>query len=341
MKRDRCIVAMLAALALHEVACGASTGPGIELQVGPGDTYPESRHDFAGDVVGIGDVTYATRFGFRPLALDLYLPPPDAGDGPARPLLVYVHGGAWVTGTRRTGGAVADFPSVLAAVAARGYVVAAIEYRLRNEARFPAAIQDVKDALRFLRRNASRFGLDPARVGIFGGSAGGHLSALAATSCGVAALEADPGEQPPNAPMPVRVPGHDCVQAAVSWFGVHDFTTVPTPPGQTGPAPFLGCPTRLCPQATLQFASPVTYVDPADPPMLLIHGTADTLVSMSQTVEFRDRLMAAHVPVQAVFLPGVDHGFVGRTDAETAAANTEALRLTLEFFDRNLRTRAP
>jgi acetyl esterase/lipase len=295
------MLALLAALASNGVACGAAPAPGFEVQVGPGDTYPETRHAFAGGVIGIGDVTYATRFGFRPLALDLYLPPP----------------------------------------AAHGYVVAAIEYRLRNEARFPAAIQDGNDALRFLRRNAARFGLDPARVGIFGGSAGGHLSALAATSCGVAALEADPGEQPPNAPTLVHVPGHDCVQAAVSWFGVHDFTTVPTPPGQTGPAPFLGCPARSCPQSTLQFASPVTYVDPTDPPMLLIHGTADRLVAMSQSVEFRDRLMAARVPVQGIFLPDVDHGFVGRTDAETAAANAEALRLTLEFFDRNLRHRSP
>ena len=150
-------------------------------------------------------------------------------------------------------------------------------------------------------------------------------------------LEADRGEQAPGAAPAPDDPGSECVQAAVSWFGVHDFTTVPTPPNQTGPGPFLGCTTKPCPRSVLQFASPVTYVDAKDPPMLLIHGTGDKLVAVSQTEEFRDALQAAHVPVETLFIPEVDHGLIGKTPAQTAAANAEALRVTLDFFDRVLR----
>ena len=329
------IAVVIAITALVAGAAPDAATVDFDVRVGPSDTYPGQGQVFAAGVMGLADVVYATRYGYRPLALDLYLPARH-GAGPL-PMLVYVHGGAWVTGDKRNGGPIANLPELLAATAAHGYVVASISYRLRNEARFPAQIEDVKDALRFLRRNAGRFGIDARRIGIVGGSAGGHLAALTGTSCGVAALEAEQGEQAPGSTHSIPEPGDECVQAAVSWFGVHDFTTVPTPPGQTGPGPFLGCTTRPCPRDVLRFASPVTYVDPTDPPMLLIHGSADKLVAPSQTTEFRDALLAAQVPVTAVFIPDVDHGFVGKSAEQTAAANREALRLTVEFFDRVLR----
>jgi len=290
------------------------------------DAWPPSAVHFPGRVTALGDIIYAQPLHYRPLRLDLYRP---AANQPL-PLIVYVHGGAWVRGTKRSGGPIEDFPAVLAQLAQRGFVVASIEYRLDGEAKFPAAIQDVKAAIRFLRSRATEYGIDASRAGIFGGSAGGQLAALAGTSCGVKAFD------PPATGDATGSPS-DCVQAAAAWYGVHDFRTVPTPPGQTGPAPYLGCPTRQCPEETLRFASPVAYVDRSDPPFLLIHGLADKLVAVSQTREFEAALRASHVPVQAIYIPGVDHGLIGPDDATTHAANLQALTATIEFFEKTLK----
>lgn len=308
---------------------GAGPPPLIHFEVGRlrPEPWPETIAHFPGGVTATADIIYSQPLHYRPLRLDLYRP--ESRKGPL-PLIVHVHGGAWVTGTKRHGGPIKDFPAVLAQFAARGFVVASVEYRLDGEAHFPAAIQDVKSAIRFLRLHAKDYGIDPARVGIFGGSAGGQLSALASTSCGVEKL--DP---PADAGTSGAAALSDCVQAGVSWYGVHDFATVPTPPGQTGPAPYLGCEGR-CSKDILAFASPITYVDAKDPPMLLIHGLADTLVAVSQTQEFEAALKAAHVPVEAIYIPDVDHGFVGKTDADTARANARALAATLTFFEQRL-----
>lgn len=314
------------------VAAAALTtqGFGFEVSDAPSDSgglanWPAAPARFANGVTGIGDIVFAQPLHYRPLRLDVYRP---EGDGP-HPLLIHVHGGAWVKGTKRLGGPVADYPAVLAQLAAKGFVVASIEYRLDGEAPFPAAIHDVKAAIRFLRRHADEYGLDPARVGIFGESAGGQLSALAATSCGVAAFD-PPWDNAPDAPS-------DCVQAAAPWYGVYDFATIPVPAGNTGPGPYLGCPERLCPVETLNFASPRTYLDASDPPLLLIHGTADKLVAVSQTHEFEAAARAARVDVTALYLPGVDHGLRGSTAEETAAAVGQALDATAAFFKSQLK----
>jgi acetyl esterase/lipase len=298
------------------------------------DGYPPTSVTFANGVVGIPAITYSQPLHYRPLTLDLYKPA--KSNGAALPLIVYVHGGAWVLGTPRGKTVVGPWPAVLAALAAHGYVVAAVSYRLDGEAHFPAAIQDVKSAIEFLRRNAQLYGIDPQRAAIWGPSAGGQLAALASVSCGVAAFEPPP---PPAAPgkegNAQRQPEvSDCVQGGVSWFGVHNFVTVPVPPGNTGPAPYLGCPSFQCPKETLEFGSPVTYVDSSDPPMLLIHGLADTLVAVSQTKEFAEKLRAAHVPVEMLLIPDVDHGFIGKTDAISRAATEQALERTFGFFDK-------
>jgi hypothetical protein len=236
------ILSTLIALALTSTAAFSDAPTGPEPAIGTKavleDRYPERRIAFPGGVAGLPDLTYSTLSGFRPLTLDLYLPAGQTTGG--APVIVYVHGGGWTGGHTRHSGAFENWPNVLASLAARGYVVASVNYRLSAEAPSPAAEQDVKSAVRWLRANATRFGVDKRRIGIWGGSAGGQLAALAGTSCGVAALA------PPVADAKAPLES-DCVQAAVAWYGVFDFVplakNVVAPPNV---ARYLGCKAGPC-----------------------------------------------------------------------------------------------
>jgi len=287
------------------------------------DVYPRYPAAFPGGVTGLPDVTYATRTGFRPLTLDLYLPP--HGPGAARrPFVVFVHGGAWLGGTKRTMGAFRNGPQVLAAIAARGYVVASVDYRLAGEAPFPAAVRDVQDAIRYLRAHADAYHVDEQRGAVWGASAGGQLASLVAVTC-VAP------ERVAAAAEPATESG--CVQAAVSWYAVADFRAA------TGPAEraFLRCETDACsPAERVREASPVAHVDRADPPFLLVHGVDDTTVPFEHSQALADALVANGVDVELVLLPGVGHGFLGRDREATRQASLTALERTLAFLDRTI-----
>jgi acetyl esterase/lipase len=287
-------------------------------------------------------VVYERLDGYRALTLDLYLPPatrsrPVSG----YPLVVFIHGGGWLMGDRRRNLPFADFPSVLASLAARGYVVASIEYRLSGEATFPAQIRDVKAAIGWLRLHASDYGLDPKRAMTWGVSAGGHLAALVAANCGAAGLEAASG---PGAPAALA--GSDCVQGAVSWYGLYDFATLTEQARNGGSdisrdtpdAPewrLLGCFQESC-KDKARVASPVTYVGPRTPPMLLIVGSRDRLIPPEQTLEMGQRLRAAGVPHRLVVIPGAGHSLLGLTLDQTSAANLQALSETFRFIDETI-----
>ena len=175
------------------------------------DRYPQQVAKWPGGVTSLADVTYSTIPGYRPMVVDIYMPPKKGGP---KPLVLYIHGGGWVAGHTRHSGALANFPAALAKLASEGFVVASLEYRLADEARFPAQLQDARAALRFLKSNAAKYGIDPSRSGVWGGSAGGHLAALTALTCGVSYLD----------PAGLKAdPGSECVQAAVTWYGVFDF----------------------------------------------------------------------------------------------------------------------
>jgi acetyl esterase/lipase len=292
------------------------------------DRYPERRVAFPGGVSGLADLTYSTVSGFRPLTLDLYLPAARAAGG--APVIIYVHGGGWTSGHTRHSGAFENWPGVLASVAGRGYVVASLNYRLSAEAPFPAAEQDVKSAVRWLRANAARFGIDKRRIGIWGGSAGGQLAALAGTSCGVSAL--DPRVADATGPIE-----SDCVQAVVAWYGVFDFT--PLASNTVAPAPvarYLGCEKGACNDEQIALASPIRHIDRGDPPFLLVHGALDKTVVLSQSEKFHAALQAGAVKSQLLVLPGVDHSFVGSTAESTRDASLRALHATIDFFDQTL-----
>lgn len=237
---------------------------------------------FPGGVTGLPDLTYSILPGYRPLKLDLYLPPAAFKAKGLRPTVVFIHGGGWVGGGPRLSGAFDNWPTVLAAMAARGYVVAAVSYRFSGEAPSPAAIQDVKSAVRWLRVNAGKYGVDKDRVMTWGGSAGGQLAALAATSCGAAALEPRARTQGANAKVEIQASApagadaqSDCVQGAVTWYGIFDFASMPA---DRQPSPYLGCGTAACTPERLREPSAVAYLGPKTPPMLMIHGSDDHTV---------------------------------------------------------------
>lgn len=295
-----------------------------------GDHYPTVRVSFPDGVMGLPALTYAVVPWYRPLHLDLYLPRGKAG---RRPLVIYIHGGGWMAGHPRQSGAFANWPDVLALIASRGYVVASVEYRFSGEAPFPAAIQDVKAAIRWLRAHAAEYGIDPGRVLVWGGSAGGHLAALAGVSCGVASL--NPTSEK-NAQIAPAGPDGDCVQGVVSWYGIFDFHAARPGSGNRTVKRFLGCADTGCTGAQLAGASPATYVKAGEPPMLLIVGSADSVVGPQQSRDFDALLRSKSDPVQLLVIPGVNHSFVGPTAAGTRAASLEALQRTFKFIERTV-----
>jgi acetyl esterase/lipase len=337
----RCCAAAVFAALFSSASAGETPVVPPQIAVGAGQAapYPGDRASFPNGVLARPGLVYSALAGYRPLVLDLYLPP-DALRRPPEgfPLVVYIHGGAWLGGDRRRGGLFVDFPGVLAALSARGYVVAAVEYRLSREAAFPAQAQDVKAAIRWLRAHAVEYGVDSRRVAAWGLSAGGYLAGLAGVSCSAAALastrEAAPGVS-------------DCLQGAVAWYGVFDMATLAAQARAAGAmsrdaadAPewlLLGCAAEACGPDRLAQASPAAYVDAADPPMLLVTGAEDRTVPARQSLDMAETLKAAGVPHELLVIPGVDHSFFGLTPELTRDANLRALDATFRFLDATLK----
>lgn len=279
------------------------------------DRFPQVPVAFPGGVKAWRDVTYQQQPGFRPQIVDIYVP---AGKG-THPLVLYIHGGGWIGGHTRQSGAFTDFPKMLASLAAEGFTVASVEYRLSGEAPFPAQARDVNAALRFLVAHAADYAIDPKRIGVFGGSAGGHLAALAALSCRDTTL--DPAS------------AHDaCPTAAASWYGIMDFATMPrlTQPNSAEQR-LLGC-KDVCAPEQVRAASPVTYVSTKSPPMLIIAGENDRTVPVAQSRALEAALRQAGGDVRAIYYPGIDHSFLGASAEETAAISRKAANATFDFF---------
>lgn len=305
------MVLLATALAMSSAA-GAEPPPGLPPLFAPPlpvQTDPATR-TFPGGVKMFGDVTYAERTGYRPLKLDLYLPKP-SGKAAARPLVVWIHGGGYEVGNPRTDWTYGDWSAVLARLAARGYVVAGISYRLSAEARWPAQLDDAHAALAFLHTNAGRWGIDPARTYVWGLSAGGQLAALLGT------LSKD-------SPAAMQV------QGVVDWFGPVDFEAQHASNTNGPESRLFGCTDRPCAPEVLRAASPINHVSPATPPMLIIHGVQDHLVSITQSDAFAERLKARGVDVTYQRLPGLDHGFEGGSKAQ----QEQILLDTFTFFNR-------
>lgn len=299
-------------------------------------TFPNIETRLPNGVKLLPEVRYRTLEGFRPLTMDIYLPAA-AAKRPASgyPMVMFIHGGSWARGDSHASRPLRNFPLLLADIAARGYVVTSINYRLVGEAPWPAQGQDVKAAIRFLRLHAADYGIDPQRFATWGASAGGHLSAIAAASGDVAALKPDDA---------ALAAVSDRVQAAVSWYGGFNMASIAEQARAAGAisrddarAPewrLLGCFKDQCTPEAVRSVSPVSYVQRDMPPMLLVVGDKDTLIPTQQSLEMAEQMTEVGAKVELLVLPDVGHDFAGATQEVTRAANQRALDATLRFLDR-------
>lgn len=272
------------------------------------------------------DLVYAD-VGGRKLKLDLYLPRSSSNDS-AKPLpvIVWIHGGGWKGGRKGTGGRARG-------VERRGYALVDVEYRLSGEAIFPAQVQDCKAAIRWIRANAKRFGLNPDRIGVMGSSAGGHLAAFLGTTG-----ESDEFDTDANADHPSRV------QAVCDLWGPTDLLQMDDHriPGSklvhnaaNSPESLLvGGPIQNEPFRSLAVkANPITHVRSQRlPPFLIIHGDNDLLVPPHQSELLHQALKQNGTETTLQLVKNGDHGL-----RQGELSNGELLDLAVGFFDTHLK----
>lgn len=314
-------------LVLAAAACnGAPAGQSTEVANGRESVALVERcgpPTAAGDVRVLADVAYAAPGGDT-LRLDLALP---AGEGP-HPIVVLLHGGGWEGGSRR---AMADEMRLLAR---RGYGAATVSYRLTRAPAnvFPAAVQDVRCAVRWLRANAGAHRLDGRRIGVLGFSAGAHLASMLGTTAEVAALDAPEDGSP--APGCLTSEGSAAVQAVVPVAGPQDLR-VRGPYTQEQArlvTNFLGVFPGEAP-GLAALASPITHVSRDDAPFLLVHGGRDDLVPVDHARRMRVALQEAGVPATIIELPSMGHAFPALEGGDAPVVGCT----TMAFLDRWLR----
>lgn len=285
----------------------------------PAQNPPSTRPAVPAGVRAYRDLAYVAN-AHPHQKLDLYVP--EKGDGPF-PLIVWIHGGGWIDGDKN------GCPPLNSGFVERGYAAASLDYRLSGDAIFPAQIDDCKAAIRWLRAHAKEYRLDPAHIGVWGASAGGHLVALLGTSGDVG--EFDTGE---NLGQSSRV------QAVGDFFGPTDFVQMDAHAVKGTP---LIHDSANSPEAKLvggliqdkafaakvQSANPVRYVTKDDPPFLIVHGDHDPLVPHHQSELLYEALVKTGIPVRFITVNGGGHG--------AGFPNQELNPIVREFFDHNLK----
>jgi acetyl esterase/lipase len=241
------------------------------------------------DVVFEREIVYG-KGGGEDLKLNLSRPKDVSG---ALPCVLLIHGGGWAAGSKE-GHNLQTWE-----LAKKGYVSATVGYRFAPKHRFPAQIEDVKCAVRYLRSNAEKYGIDKERIGAVGFSAGAHLSMMLGTMDKEDGLEGEGGC--PDQPSKVN-----CV---VAWFGPTDLTTKDWPEASRKLVEQFVGGTREEKEDAFRKASPITYVNAGDAPTLIIHGTKDRLVPYAQAFSMIDALHKAGVPGRLDMIVGADHGW--------------------------------
>jgi arylsulfatase A len=241
--------------------------------------------------------------GERRMQLDLWRPKAKK----PLPAIICIHGGGWFKGERSA------MANLAQALAAKGYVTVTISYRLSGEAKFPAAIQDCKAAVRFLRANAAKFGIQSDVIGVTGLSAGGHLAALLATSSGVKELEGEGGHADQSS----------AVQACMAMGAQSDLESARI--GELSGKPddpfyrtFLGDSQATIPQ-TYALASPRHHLEKTDPPLAFMAGELDD--PSTHADETRADLEELGIPTDLTLIPQAPHAFLGQQRAFDVCVN--------------------
>lgn len=273
------------------------------------------------------ELFYAQPFGFRALTMSVAVP---AGPGP-HPVVVYVHGGGWVLGHPHVMHPNLAAMKVVDTLLAAGYAVARPAYRLSGEGKFPTQLRDLKAALAYLRHHAARFAINPASIAALGESAGGHLATLLGleTPLDFESDDAISGQ-------PTRV------AAVINWYGITDMPSLdaqslPTArfvhdAPDSASARLIGG--RISDNLDLaRHASPISWVTSGAAPMLIQHGTEDSVVPPGQGESLYHTLMAAGVHAEWQPIADADHCFIG-------GDTTPIMRHVVDFLGRHLVTRA-
>lgn len=255
------------------------------------------------------NVQYGTGGG-EPLTLHLARP---KGVTERCPVIVYIHGGGWRAGSKD------GHRKDIARVAAQGYVAASVGYRFAPQHVFPAQVEDCKCAIRWLRAHADELNIDPERIGAIGFSAGAHLSMMLGAMDSADGLEGNGGWPEQSSK----------VQAVVAYFGPTNFRS--PYPAVTVPIieQFLGGTAEEKPDA-YRLASPISYVNKGDAPMLLFQGTRDVLVPYEQAFEMVNALTKAGVPGRCEVLLGNGHGWGNEELEHTQRVGDEFFALWLK-----------
>jgi acetyl esterase/lipase len=259
------------------------------------------------------DIVYAIVDG-KELKLDLYMP----ASVKAPSLVVWVHGGAWRSGNKE---------SVPKGFVENGFATASLDFRQSPEARFPAAIHDIKAAIRFLRAKASEYGYKAAHIAVAGSSSGGHLAALVGISNHNKELEGTVGNY---------LKESSAVQAIVDYFGATDLNTIlaqSTPFGVNMRKPALELLLGELPEQNedlAKLASPVTHVDKDDPPLLIFHGDQDPQMPINQSHELTGQYKKLNLDVHFEVIYGAAHG-------GEIFFSAEYLKMAIAFLNRTIK----
>jgi acetyl esterase/lipase len=247
----------------------------------------------------ITDIPYTDSLISEKQKLDLYIPNIDN----PMPCLVWIHGGAWLSGSKD--GLTREIDTLLH----HGYVVASIGYRLSGESIFPAQIYDCKAAIRFLKEKGTKYKIDSTKIAVAGSSAGGHLASLIGTSSNVPSLEdKDLGSKKASSK----------VHAVIDFYGPTDFLIMDELPDEcqnpmvhldpkSPESLLLGCNISNCPDK-VKIANPITYITKDDPPFLIFHGTSDCIVTPKSSILLEEKLIEKGITTEIYLLKNAGHG---------------------------------
>lgn len=264
------------------------------------------------DITITKDIVYA-QSGERKLLLDIYKPKSVANPN----LIVWVHGGAWRSGSK------ANPPLGLLGF---GYALASLDFHLSEEAPYPSMVHDIKAAIRYLRANAKKYGYRADKIVIWGSSSGGHLAALVGTTNGDKYLEGTLGDYTSTSSN---------VQGIIDFYGPANLLSIlsqSTPHGISVREPamkILFGKSMDEVKETARQASPVFQTDPSDPPLLIVHGDQDNQVPVNQSLELMAAYKKNKLPVQIEFVSGAGHG-------GDVYNNSAMMALINEFLKKNV-----